>query len=187
MATPERGSQEKPPRKERIMTSISATSFLTDRHGNLLMVQDTPEWGSKWAPIAGLVDVQNQEAPEAAAVREAKEEMGLDIKLTDLIGVWSYYATDADNPDARPLESDDDKPKLHIGFAFCGAILGGTFTKQDDEVQNWAFFSPEQIDRMFAQNQIKVPQYNYKAIQMWRDKHHHPLTLVQSNGRPLVT
>lgn len=152
------------------------------------MVQDTLDWGGKWAPIAGLVDVLNQEPPELAAAREAKEEMDLDIRLTDFIGVWSYYANDAEDPGdpkrpARQKPYQDDKPKLHIGFAFCGVIEGGSFTKQDDEVQNWGFFSPSDIDQMFAAGNIKVPEYNYKAITLWRNKHHHPLTLVQSNGR----
>lgn len=177
-------NSEREPRKEKITTSVSATVFLTDNNGNLLMVQDTPEWGGKWAPIAGLVDVQNQESPESAALREAKEEMDLDIRLTDIIGVWTYYAQDADHPEiSNPFRLDDDKPKLHVGIAFCGSIIGGTFTKQDEEVQNWGFFSPLQIDQMYEQNQIKVPQYNYKAIELWREKHHHPLTLLQSNGR----
>lgn len=179
---------EPSPRKEKITTSVSATVFLTDKEGRLLMVQDNAEWGGKWAPIAGLVDVLNHESPSDAAVREAKEEMDLDITLTDIIGVWTYYAYDADNPEeaSNPFKEDDDKPKLHIGFAFCGTIAGGSFTKQDEEVQNWGFFTPLEIDRMFAEGKIKVPQYNYTAIQMWREKHHHPLTLLQSNGKKLT-
>ncbi len=189
MTNPEYGSThaERPPRKEKITTSVSATVFLTDRAGKLLLVQDNEEWGGKWAPIAGLVDVQHHESPSDAAVREAKEEMGLDIKLTDIIGVWTYYAYDADNPElSNPFNDDDDKPKLHVGFAFCGTIEGGSFTKQDEEVQNWGFFAPIEIDRMFAEGKIKVPQYNYTAIQMWREKHRHPLTLLQSNGKKLI-
>jgi ADP-ribose pyrophosphatase YjhB (NUDIX family) len=182
MTTPEH-KHEIFPRKEKITASLSATIFLADKDGKLLLVQDNQEWGGKWAPIAGLVDVGNHETPEHAAVREAKEEMDLSVRLTDVIGVWSYYAYDADNPEvSNPFKDEQDKPKLHVGFAFCGEILDGSFTKQDDEVQNWGFFSLDEIDRMLAEGKIKIPQYNYEAIQRWKDKHYHPLTLLHSNG-----
>lgn len=181
-------NSEREPRKEKITTSVSATVFLTNEAGNLLLVQDTPEWGGKWAPIAGLVDVLNQEALEQTAIREAKEEMDLNIQLTDIIGVWTYYASDANHPEvSNPFKGDNDRPKMHVGVAFCGTILGGTFTKQDEEVQNWGFFSQIEIDRMFAEGKIKVPDYNFKAIQLWREKHHHPLSILQSNGRRSLT
>lgn len=175
--------KENTPRKEKIMVSLSSTVFLTNNEGELLMVQDLDEWGGKWAPIAGIVNVHTNESFDHAAIREAKEELDLDIKLTDIIGVWSYYAYDLDHVEAsNPFKGDIDQPKMHIGVSYCAEILGGTYTQQVEEVQNWGFFSNSEIDRMYEQGLIKVPQYNYKAIQLWREKHHHPLTILQSNG-----
>lgn len=177
-------TKEVQPRKEKIVASLSATVFLTNDEGHLLLVQDLDDWGGKWAPIAGLVNVHDHESFEQAAKREAKEELDLDITVTDIIGIWKYYAFDADHPEeSNPFKNDgDEKPKLHIGVAYRGKISGGTFTMQPEEVQNFGFFTSDQVDRMYEEGQIKVPQYNYTAIQAWRNNERSPLSIVHSNG-----
>ena len=56
--------------------------------GGLLLVQRAihPSYG-KWVFPGGYVD--RGEALEAAAIREVKEESGLDVRLTRLLGVYS--------------------------------------------------------------------------------------------------
>lgn len=56
--------------------------------GGILLVQRAIEPGyGKWVFPGGYVD--RGEALEAAAIREVKEECGLDVRLTRLLGVYS--------------------------------------------------------------------------------------------------
>ena len=59
--------------------------------GIVLIERKNPPYG--WAIPGGFVDVG--ETIEHAAIREAKEEVCLDIKLTCLLGVYSDPARDA--------------------------------------------------------------------------------------------
>jgi ADP-ribose pyrophosphatase YjhB (NUDIX family) len=58
--------------------------------GIVLIKRKNPPYG--WAIPGGFVDYG--ESVEHAAVREAKEETGLDVKLTGLLGVYSDPARD---------------------------------------------------------------------------------------------
>ncbi len=192
MPTPERRPvrKEQPVWKEHTNASASVSIFLSDSHGRLLMVQDIDTYGGKWSPIAGFVDVVSNEEPEMAALREAKEEMDLTIRLDELIGVWHYYADDDKDVVAygkTPTAPDTDKAHMHIGYAYRGTILDGTFTMQEDEIQNYGFFAPEQIEQMYRDGKLKTPQYNYVGFKLWQKGAKHPLDVVQSNRRATLT
>jgi ADP-ribose pyrophosphatase YjhB (NUDIX family) len=58
--------------------------------GIVLIERKNPPYG--WAIPGGFVDYG--ETVEAAAVREAKEETGLDVQLTGLLGVYSDPSRD---------------------------------------------------------------------------------------------
>ena len=180
------GLKEQSVWKEHTKASASVSIFLSDPEGRLLMVQDIDQYGGKWSPIAGFVDVVFNEEPEAAAIREAKEELGLDIRLDELIGVWHYYADDNKEAVAygktNPSTEGADKAHMHIGYSYRGTILGGTFEMQEDEIQNWGFFSPAEIERMHTAGKIKTPQYNYKGFKLWQEGARHPRSIIQTNG-----
>lgn len=164
---------------ERSSSLASVSIFLSDDEGRLLMVQDTDEHGGKWSPIAGYIDDLVGEEPEAAALREAKEELGLDVRLDNVLGIWSYY----ENGKPHYENGDRDKPKMHIGYAYTGTILGGTFEMQPEEIQNWGFFTPEEIEQLYIDGRIKTPEYNYKGFKLWEKGTKHPLDIVQTNSR----
>lgn len=172
--------------KEHTKASASVSIFLSDSNGRLLMVQDIDAFGGKWSPIAGFVDVVYNEEPEAAAIREAKEELGLDIQLDELIGVWHYYEQDSKEAVAygktSASENNVDKAHMHIGYSYRGTILSGTFKIQEDEIQNWGFFAPAEIEQMHLDGKIKTPQYNYKGFKLWQDGARHPRSIIQTNG-----
>lgn len=150
------------------------------------MVQDVDHYGGKWSPIAGFVDVVYNEEPEMAALREAKEELGLNVRLDELIGVWHYYADDDKDAVAygkEPAVPTPNKAHMHIGYAYRGTILDGTFKMQEDEIQNYGFFTPNDIEQMYKDGKLKTPQYNYVGFKLWEKGTKHPLSIVQSNSK----
>ena len=57
--------------------------------GKFLLVQRTiPPLKNYWAPPAGYIEIG--ESVTQAAIREAKEETGVEVELGDLIGVYSH-------------------------------------------------------------------------------------------------
>lgn len=162
------------PWMERSSGLASVSVFLSDAQGRLLMVQDLDQYGGKWSPVAGYIDDLVGEEPEVAALREAKEEMDLEVRLDQLLGVWHYYENGV-------------KPKMHVGYAYTGTILSGTFTPQAEEIQNWGLFSPEDIERMYREGKLKTPAYNYQGFKLWENGTKHPLTVVQSNRSIVFT
>ena len=81
----------------------------------------------KWSFPSGYVDLG--EAVEAAAVREVKEETGVDIKINFLVGVYSSPT--------RPL----------VLLAYSAEVSGGNL-KLNHEVLDLGYFSPECLPDM---------------------------------------
>jgi 8-oxo-dGTP diphosphatase len=80
-----------------------------------------------WALPGGFVDVG--ETVEAAAVREAREETGLEVELLELLGVYSDPARD---------------PRGHtVGIVFVGRATGTP--QAADDAQNVAVFDAAQL------------------------------------------
>ena len=134
--------------------------------------QPPPEWGTGAFVIvrneAGEVlwvkrrdmDVWNlpggradeMEAPWETAVRETKEETGLDVTLDDLSGVYLKPAVNGHAP--------------HMIFAFTGTILGGRLTR-NEEAADFAYFAPG------AEPENSLPKHIERvadAVNLGRDK-----------------
>ena len=67
------------------------------------------------------------ESVEQAAVREAKEETGLDVRLTRLVGVYSKPGQDA------------------LAVCFEAEVTGGSVQEAADEIVEWGYFSPDAL------------------------------------------
>jgi len=89
--------------------------------GIVFIKRGNPPWG--WALPGGFVDYG--ETVETAAVREAKEETGLDVTLTGLLGVYSapdrdprghtlsvVFTARAENPE--DLKAGDDAAEIRV-------------------------------------------------------------------------
>jgi ADP-ribose pyrophosphatase YjhB (NUDIX family) len=96
---------------------------LRDEAGQVLWVRrrDVDVWNLP----GGRADTM--EPPWEAAVRETKEETGLDVQLSDLSGVYLKPARDGANP--------------HMIFTFTATVTGGTLTR-NEEAADFAYFSP---------------------------------------------
>jgi len=68
---------------------VAVGTIITDEQGRIVLVKRAIEPGyGKWVFPGGFID--RGETVEAAAVREAREECGLDIRLDRLINIYSY-------------------------------------------------------------------------------------------------
>ncbi len=102
-----------------------ATGVVFSVNGGILLVRRAiePSYG-KWVFPGGYVD--RGETLEAAAVREVKEESGLDVRLRHLLGAYSYPGNAV------------------ILIVFAGEVTGGSL-QMDDESLEIRTFPPAQI------------------------------------------
>lgn len=103
----------------------SVTAVVTDDQGRILMVHKTDN--NLWALPGGGMDLGESIAD--AAVRETKEETGVDIEVTGLVGVYT-------NP-RHVLAYDDGEVRQQFSLCFTTRNLGGQVrtSSETSEVQ----------------------------------------------------
>lgn len=107
------------------LLTVDAVIFKDGRF--VLIKRKNPPFQGMWALPGGFVDIG--ETVEAAAVREAKEETGLDIELLALLNVYSDPARD---------------PRGHtVSVVYIARAVGGELRGADD-ADEAALFDPGQ-------------------------------------------
>lgn len=150
-------------KRERLPVSVSSAVFIEDEQGRLLLLQQASERkGYRWGLPAG--GMEPHEDPIMIAVREAKEEIGVGVELTDLIGVYTV---------------DRGDKASGIGFAFRGKIISGQITLQEEEIKDYRFFSLSEIASLVAKDLLYKPEYNLNCIRDWADGESYPLEAVK--------
>jgi 8-oxo-dGTP diphosphatase len=110
------------------LTPAPVTCVLVSREGRVLLVRRKyPPKAGQWCLPAGFVEVG--EDPAASAVRETKEETGLDIEITELLDSWA---------------SGEDPRTPVVCFAFAGSVAGGRLAAGDDATEA-AFFAFDEL------------------------------------------
>lgn len=102
-------------KQERVTPNLVVDMVLCDDDGKLILIQrkNLPEGiALPW----GFVDYW--ETTHNAAIRETKEEIGLDVEIEKELGIW-------DNPDRDPRSHN-------VSRAFKGKIIGWTLQAADD-------------------------------------------------------
>lgn len=100
------------------------TVIVDDRHRIVLVKRAIEPGYGKWVFPGGYVD--RGEEVQRAAVREAREEAGLDVRIERLINVYSYAG------------------RTPVIVVYAATILGGRL-ECDDEGIEARFFDPEAI------------------------------------------
>ena len=99
---------------------IAASAFVLDDHGRLLMIERTD---SGLHALPGGTHELGETMTETA-VRETKEETGITIKVTGLIGIYS-------NP-AHVVEFSDGEVRQEFSICFRAEPVGGQPRSSDE-------------------------------------------------------
>jgi len=104
---------------------VAVGTIITDENGRIVLVRRAIEPGyGKWVFPGGFID--RGETVEAAALREAREECGLHVRLDRLVNIYSYPGVAV------------------IIIAFAATAIGGCLAC-DDESLEAQLFAPEDI------------------------------------------
>ena len=104
---------------------------------NRLLLQKRADCG-KWGFLGGMVEFG--ESVAETAVREVKEESGLDVEITSLYGVYSKYFAEYTN-------GDKAQPIVHL---FKAKIIGGELIDKNNETLELNFFDLNDIPPLFC-------------------------------------
>ncbi len=120
---------------EKIILTFAGGCILNDRGAVLLQRRgDSRQWGFPGGAI------EPGETPEMAAVREVREETGLDVPVSRLIGV--YTDPDITYPNGDRAQS--------IVIAYALQVTGGELLCDRDETLELKYFSKEEKPLLFA-------------------------------------
>ena len=109
----------------------------------------------KWGLIGGLVEMNETYAQ--AAVREAREETGLEVKLTGFLGIFHNHDMVWANGDAAHV----------ISAMYTAEIVSGD-PRIDEESFELRFFGKDEFPELFAEDHIA-------ALEAWRGGVRFPL------------
>jgi ADP-ribose pyrophosphatase YjhB (NUDIX family) len=123
-----------------------------DEAGRLLLVQETGHEDG-WHIMGGAVDMG--ESPAEAAVREAREEMGVGVRLVRLLDVVG-------GPDFEVHYPNGDRV-AYVSAVYEVEIIDGTPAPADGELSEVAWFTPAELQTLglnpFARATLRATGY----------------------------
>ena len=105
----------------------------------------------KWGLIGGLLEMN--ETYEEAALREIREETGLEVHLDSFLGIYHNHNMVWSNGDAA-----------HVISAFYTASIVSGEPRIDEESYELRFFGKDEIPELFAEDHITVLKAYFKGI-----------------------
>ncbi|GAA1769315.1 NUDIX domain-containing protein [Luedemannella helvata] len=133
MARIEHYNDPKAPKANSIV--VATTAFVTDDEDRVLLINRTDN--SLWALPGGAQDFGEYIAE--TAVRETKEEAGVDVEVTGVVGIYT-------NPN-HVVEYSDGEVRQQFSICFRARYLGGdTATSSESSEVRWV--SRDELDAL---------------------------------------
>ena len=142
-----------------ITRHFTATTFIVYQQKTLLHLHRSLK---KWLPPGGHID--RDELPHIAAVREVKEETGLDVRLIhDAPTIQSENAREIPGPRHLLLENINPNHQ-HIDMIYFAQADSFNVTPDEGESLELRWFSVEDLEGDEVENDIRI--LGQKAIRM---------------------
>ncbi len=129
------------PRATRVVPAASAV--ITDEDGRLLLAKRTDN--GLWTIPGGTM--KPGETIAKTAVREVKEETGIDVEVVSLVGIYS-------NPQ-HVVEYSDGEMRQQFSACFVCRRIGGEVATSD-ETSEVGYFSSDEIEGMDVHPSIRL-------------------------------
>jgi ADP-ribose pyrophosphatase YjhB (NUDIX family) len=120
-----------------------AAAIVTDQHGRVLLQRRTDS--GNWALPGGAMDIG--ETLQQCAVREVKEETGLDIEITGLLGIYT-------DP-AHVIAYADGEVRQEFTVTYLARLTGGTLTVSDESTEV-RFIHPTEFDHIPIHDTVRL-------------------------------
>jgi len=126
----------------------AASAVITDDDGRLLLAKRTDN--TLWTIPGGTM--KPGETIAETAVREVKEETGLDVEVVSLVGTYS-------NPN-HVVEYSDGEVRQQFSVCFACRYLGGELATSD-ETSEVGYFSPGELEDLEIHPSIRLRIQHY--------------------------
>ena len=129
---------------------LTVDTVITQNNSVVLIMRKNPPFKGSWALPGGFVEYG--ETVEMAAIRETKEETGLDIELDGIVGVYSDPNRD---------------PRGHIiSICFLGHKIGGELAADTDAADIQCMGIDEVSETELAFDHHKILEDAFKLLNM---------------------
>ena len=122
--------------------------IIPDERGRILLQKRTD--GDFWSLPAG--GMEPGETPTQAAIREVREETGLEVELVRFLGLYS-------DPELCTVYPAGNRMQL-VGASFLARIIGGEMIDSNEETAELRWFAPDALpDNMTPLSKIRLRGY----------------------------
>jgi ADP-ribose pyrophosphatase YjhB (NUDIX family) len=135
------------PKANSLVPSVNVA--VANERGELVLIRRTDN--DNWSLPGGAMDIGESMAD--AAVRETKEETGIDCEITGLVGIYT-------NPRHVIEYTSNGEVRQECSFVFTARPIGGTPTPSD-ESSEVRFVAPAELDRypMHPSMRLRIDHY----------------------------
>ena len=128
---------------------LNSAGALIIRNGRILFQRRTDN--GRWGLIGGLVEMN--ETYTQAALREIREETGLEVELESFLGIFHNHNMVWSNGDAAHV----------ISAMFTARIVNGE-PRIDEESYELRFFGKEELPDVFAEDHIAALDAYFRGV-----------------------